>query len=146
MRLLRRTVLALPLLLLAAAPAVAQEPTLYRRLGGYDALAAVADDFLGRLASDPTLQPFFVGHSANSVQRIRQLLVDQLCNATGGPCVYIGRDMKVTHAGLGITKAQWATFIHHLEATLDKFKVGAREHTELLGALGAMEKDVVEKP
>src|SRR5947207_9474720 len=87
-----------------AAPIAAQQataPTLYKRLGGYDALAAVTDDFVGRLAGDPGLSKFFVGHSTDSIKRIRQLVVDQLCFATGGPCVYIGRDMKSTHAGLG---------------------------------------------
>src|SRR5262249_32852804 len=77
--------------------------SLYARLGGYDAIAAVADDFLGRLATDPQFQKFFVGHSQDSIRRIRQLIVDQLCQVTGGPCAYTGRDMKTAHKGLGIT-------------------------------------------
>ena len=60
--------------------------SLYKRLGGYDALAAVTDDFITRLATDKTLGRFFVGASDNSKMRIRQLVVDQLCAATGGPC------------------------------------------------------------
>jgi hypothetical protein len=56
----------------------AQPESLYKRLGGYDALAAVTDDFIGRLASDPTLGKFFEGHSTASLQHIRQLIVDQL--------------------------------------------------------------------
>ena len=96
------TALAAGLLALAiCAPVEAQQaPTLYKRLGGYDALAAVTDDFLGRLAADQQFGRFFVGHSADSIKRIRQLIVDQLCAATGGPCVYTGRDMKTAHAGL----------------------------------------------
>src|SRR5262249_32400601 len=88
-------------------------PSLYARLGGYDAIAAVVDDFIGRLATDPQLQKFFVGHSQDSVHRIRQLVVDQLCAATGGPCVYIGRDMKTAHKGLGITEADWNASVKH---------------------------------
>src|ERR1700675_5149162 len=84
-----------------AAPQDAAQDSLYKRLGGYDALAAVTDDFLGRLATDQQFSKFFVGHSADSIKRIRQLIVDQLCAATGGPCVYTGRDMKTAHAGLG---------------------------------------------
>src|SRR6185312_17516055 len=83
------TGLATGLLALAiCAPVHAQQATLYKRLGGYDALAAVTDDFLGRLATDQQFGKFFVGHSADSIRRIRQLIVDQLCAATGGPCVY----------------------------------------------------------
>src|SRR5690242_7221985 len=89
----------------AAAPATQAAPSLYKRLGGYDALAAVTDDFLQRLVSEPTFARFFGGHSTDSLKKIRQLIVDLLCNATGGPCVYIGRDMKTTHAGLGITNS-----------------------------------------
>lgn len=137
-------------LLLAALPAAAgaqtAAPSLYARLGGYDAIAAVTDAFIGRLVADPSLAPFFTGHATNSLQKIRQLVVDQLCAATGGPCVYIGRDMKTTHAGLGITKAQWNASVGHLAATLDQFKVPAKEKNELLAVASSLEKDIVEKP
>ena len=81
--------------------------SLYKRLGGYDALAEVTDDFIVRLATDPKVGRFFTGLSDNSKARVRQLVVDQLCAATGGPCVYIGRDMKTAHKGLGITEEDW---------------------------------------
>lgn len=123
-----------------------QAPTLYKRLGGYDALAAVTDDFLGRLATDPQFGRFFVGHGADSIKRIRQLIVDQLCAATGGPCVYIGRDMKTAHAGLGITAKDWDASVILLVATLDKFSVPAKEKDEVLVAVGGLKKDIVEKP
>lgn len=128
----------------AAAHHEMEEESLYDRLGGYDALAAVTDDFIGRLATDPALAKFFVGHSEDSLKHIRQLVVDQLCAATGGPCVYIGRDMKTVHKGLGITKAQWDIAVKHLIASLDKFKVGAKEKAEVLGAIGSFEKDIVD--
>jgi hemoglobin len=132
-----------------AAPAIAQQttaPTLYKRLGGYDALAAVTDDFVGRLAGDPGLSRFFAGHSTDSLKRIRQLVVDQLCFATGGPCVYIGRDTKTTHAGLGITEKDWETSVKHLVATLDKFNVPAKEKEDVLTLASTLKKDIVEKP
>src|SRR6266851_8436105 len=84
----------------AGAPQATAQPSLYKRLGGYDALAAVTDDFIGRLATDKQLTRFFVGHSEDSLKRIRQLVVDQLCAATGGPCYYLGRDMKTSHKGM----------------------------------------------
>jgi hemoglobin len=123
----------------------AQTNSLYKRLGGYDALAAVTDDFIGRLATDKTVGRFFVGASENSKMRIRQLIVDQLCAATGGPCVYIGRDMKTAHKGLGITEEDWNIAVKHLVATMNKFKVGQKEQEEVAAALTSMKGDIVEK-
>lgn len=124
--------------------ASAQQPTtLYRRLGGYDAIAAVTDDFVGRLAGDPQLHRFFTGLSVDSQKRLRQHVVDFLCMATGGPCVYTGRDMKTAHTGLGITDADWDLAVKHLVATLDKFKVPEKEKTDVLGAISALKGDIV---
>jgi hemoglobin len=120
--------------------------SLYKRLGGYDALAAVTDDFIIRLATDKTLGRFFVGASDNSKMRIRQLVLDQLCAATGGPCVYIGRDMKTAHKGLGITEEDWNIAVKHLVATMTKFKVPEKEQKEVAGALTTLKGDIVEKP
>jgi hemoglobin len=138
--------------LAVAAPATAQQPSaqqppsLYKRLGGYDALAAVTDDFLGRLSSDPQFAKFFAGHSTDSIKRIRQRIVDQLCNVTGGPCAYTGRDMKTSHAGLGITEKDWDASVKALVATLDKFSVPAKEKDEVLTTVSTLKKDIVEKP
>lgn len=85
------------------------------------------------------------GHSAESKKRIRQLIVDQLCAATGGPCVYIGRTMKESHAGLGITEADWTGSVNLLVASLDKFKVAQKEKDEVLAALTTLKGDIVEK-
>jgi len=132
-------------------PAAGAEPqarpadALYKRLGGYDALAAVTDDFVGRLIGDAKLGRFFAGHSTDSKKRIRQLIVDQLCAVTGGPCVYIGRDMKTAHAGMGITEDEWTATVNHLVATLDKFKVPSREKDELLTLLTTLKSDIVEQ-
>ncbi|HIH45361.1 MAG TPA: group 1 truncated hemoglobin [Candidatus Methanoperedenaceae archaeon] len=121
------------------------EKTLYERLGGFDAIAAVVDDFLSRLASDKQTGRFMVGHSTNSKKRQRQLIVEFLCFATGGPCEYIGRDMKTTHAGLGMTESDWQAGVKHLVATLDKFKVPQKEKDEVLAAAAGLKKDIVEK-
>jgi len=121
------------------------EQSLYKRLGGYDAIAAVTDDFIGRMATDKALSRFFVGHSKESLGRIRQLVVDQLCAATGGPCIYIGRDMKSSHQGMGITEGDWNAAVVHLVATLDKFKVPERERKEVLGAVSGLKNDIVDQ-
>lgn len=139
-------VLALVAGLGAAAGAQQKPPTLYKRLGGYDAIAAVVDDFIGRLIADKQLSRFFTGASTDSKNRIRQLVVDQICAATGGPCVYIGRSMRAAHDGLGITESDWQAAVGHLVATLDKFAVPQKEKDELIGAVAALKPDIVIAP
>jgi hemoglobin len=144
---LRTLIVAGAAAIVLASPAMAQQaPSLYKRLGGYDAVAAVSDDFLGRLAADPLFARFFGGHSTDSMMKLRQHVVDLLCSATGGPCVYTGRDMKTSHAGLGITERDWDVSVRHLTGTFDKFAVPAKEREEVLAALGGLKKDIVEKP
>jgi hemoglobin len=125
-------------------PATAQQkPSLYHRLGGYDALAAVTDDFIHRLATDPKLHKFFVGVSQEHAGRIRQLVLDQLCGATGGPCVYIGREMKEVHRGLNITDDDWQSAITDLTGTLDKFHVKEPERGEVFGLMAKLKPEIV---
>jgi len=122
-----------------------QAKSLYERIGGYNALAAVVDDFIGRLIADKQFERFFVGHSVDSKKRIRQHILDQFCEATGGPCVYTGRDMKTSHTGLGLSNADWDAAAKHLVASLDKFKVPAKEKDEVLAFVTTLKKDIVEK-
>jgi hemoglobin len=74
------------------------------------------------------------------------MLVDQICQASGGPCTYTGRDMKSAHAGMGISGGEFDALVGDLVATLNKFKVPELEKNELLGTLGPMKGDIVEKP
>lgn len=130
----------------AQAPAQTTTASLYKRLGGYDAIAAVVDDFVPRLVGDAQLGRFFVGHAADTKLRIRQHAVDLVCMASGGPCLYFGRDMKTAHKGLGITEADWTTMSNHFVASLDKFKVGQKEKDDLLAIVAGLKKDIVEAP
>jgi hemoglobin len=127
------------------ARAQTQEKSLYERLGGYNAIAAVVDDFVGKLIQDPQFSRFFAGFSNDSKKRIRQHIVDQFCAAAGGPCIYTGRDMKTSHQGIGITEADWNAAAKHLVATLDKFKVPKKEKDDLLAFVSGLKKDIVEK-
>ena len=136
---------ALLALALTAGSVSAQERSLYQRLGGYDAIAAIVDDFGGRLGADARFQRFFAGASTNSQVRQRQLVVDMICQAAGGPCFYIGRDMKTAHAGLGVSKAEWDASVKLFGETLAKFNVGEREQSELAALIAPLEKDIVEK-
>ena len=119
---------------------------LYKRLGGYDAIAAVTDDFIGRLAADKQqLARSLVGLSADSEKKLRQNVVNQLCEATGGPCFHTGRTMKASHARLGISESDWQLTVKHLIATLEKFKVPEKEKGELLAIASSLKGDIVEK-
>ena len=121
------------------------EETLYRRLGGYDVIAAVIDEFLSRFRSDPRFARFGAGRSLDSRQRARQLLVDQICSLAGGPCMYIGRDMKTAHAGLGITEAEWQANMQYASAALEKYGVALKEKEEFLAIFQKYKGDIVEK-
>ena len=119
------------------------DKSLYDRLGGKTAITAVVDDFVGRVAADNRINGKFA--NAN-IPRLKAMLVDQICQASGGPCTYTGRDMKSTHAGMGVSSSDFDALVGDLVATLNKFKVPEREKNELLGALGPMKGDIVEKP
>lgn len=122
--------------------AMAEKP-LYDRLGGKSAITAVVDDFVGRVAADNRIN----GKFANTdIPRFKMLLMEQICQASGGPCTYTGRSMKATHAGMGVSSSDFDALVGNLVATLNKFKVPEREKSELLGALGPMKGDIVEKP
>jgi hemoglobin len=122
---------------------VAAEGALYHRLGGYDAIAAVVDDFLGRWLADSTLAPFFAHLEENGLHYVRQMVVDQLCAAAGGPCFYVGLDMATAHAEMEITPAVWNVAVQHLLATFDAFGIPTRERRELDGILRAVRAEMV---
>ncbi len=121
------------------------EETLYRRLGGYDVISAVIDEFLNRFRSYPRLVRFGGGRSLDSRQRTRQLIIEHICSLAGGPCVYTGRDMKTSHVGLGITEAEWDANLQHASAALEKYGVALREKEEFLAIFQKYKDDVVEK-
>ena len=119
-------------------------PSLYARLGGYDAIAAVANDLLPRLEGDPLLGRFWQHRGDDGVAREKQLLIDYLAASAGGPMYYTGRDMKTAHRGMGITSADWDAFTGHLVATLDAFAVPERERGEVLAFIESTKGDIVE--
>jgi hemoglobin len=118
--------------------------SLYQRMGGYDVIAAVIDDLFAILHADPAFARFFGGRSDDSAMRSRQLLVDQMCGLCGGPCHYIGRDMKTSHSGLGITDAEWEANMKASDAALAKNGVGEAERAEFLALFERYRDDIVE--
>ena len=124
--------------------ATLSEKSLYERMGGYDAIAAATDELLRRLTSDPDIGVYWRGHSTDSMKRDRQLIVDFLCEAIGGPSIYRGRDMKTSHEGLSITERDWEIFVAHISATLDHFSVPEAEKQEFLECAGSLKGEIVE--
>jgi hemoglobin len=115
--------------------------SLYERLGGLDAITAVVDSFSARCAGDDRINGKF---ARTDIPRLRKMLVDQICEATGGPCTYTGRDMRATHDGMGVTTGEFDALVEDLVATLDEFNVPKPEQDELLGLLGPMRSEIVE--
>jgi hemoglobin len=121
-----------------------EEQSLYKRLGGYDAAAAAVDDLLQQLHGDPQLGSYWKGTSRDSHRRDRQLIVDYMVEAAGGPAFYTGRDMTLSHVGLGISDSDWQVFIQHAAATLEQLSVPAKEKDEVLTFLTSLKGDIIE--
>lgn len=122
------------------------KPSLYQRIGGYDAIAALVEDLLPRLTGDPTIGVYWKGKSRDSMRKDKQLVIEFLCMAFGGPSGYLGRDMKTSHEGLGITDEEWDIFARHTVAALDKLGISEPEKTEFLAAAQSLKPDIVEVP
>ena len=118
--------------------------TLYERLGGYDAIAAVANDLLPRLRADSQLGRFWAHRGEDGVMREKQLLIDFLCASAGGPAYYRGRNMVLTHKGMRINESDWNAFLGHAAATLAKFKVPETEQRDVVAFVQSLKKEIVE--
>jgi hemoglobin len=130
---------------------LAQEPpatpkSLYQRIGGYDVIAGVVDDFLKQLQADPAFARFGQGRGQNSLMRGRQLVIELICQQSGGPCTYIGRDMKTSHQGLAITQAEWEAAGKKMGLALSKFKVSEPDSKEFAAMIEKLRPDIVEPP
>jgi hemoglobin len=115
--------------------------SLYERLGGLDAVTAVVDSFVARCAGDDRINGKF---ERTDIPRLKKMLVDQVCEATGGPCTYIGRDMRQTHDGMEVTAGEFDALVEDLVGTLDEFDVPKADQDELLALLGPMRSEIVE--
>jgi hemoglobin len=115
--------------------------SLYERLGGLDAITAVVDSFVARCAGDDRINAKF---ARTDIPRLKKMLVDQVCEASGGPCTYAGRSMKETHNSMAVTAGEFDALVEDLVATLDEFGVPEAERGELLGLLGPMRGEIVE--
>lgn len=121
------------------------EKSLYHRLGGYDVIAAIVDEFLQTLAEDPRMIRFGSAMNLERRKRNRQLTLDYISAATGGPTLYLGQDMKTAHAGLGITTDEWKIAMDHAGRALAKFKVVELESKEFLAVFENVRAEIVER-
>ena len=123
------------------------EPTsLYERLGGVYAIAAVIDDFIDRVMDDPKLNAnpkVDEAHHRVSRAGFKYLATEMVCWAAGGPQQYTGRSMLESHAHLGITEGEWQAFLIDLRTSLAKFSVRAAEQAELFAIVESTKKDIV---
>lgn len=131
----------------AGAENAPKQKSLYDRLGGKQAITAVVDEFVGRVAADNRINQFFAPTASNPARlaSFKMKLVDQICEASGGPCKYTGKDMKTAHQGMGISTADFNALVEDLVGALDKFDVAAADKNQLLGVLGPMQGQIVEK-
>jgi hemoglobin len=132
----------LGLLMIAGCARLPAETTLHERLGGVRAIYVIVDDFVGRVTTDTRINRFF---KDTNLPLIREQLTQLVCQASGGPCTYLGADMKTAHSGMGISNADFDAVSEDLTASLDKFNVAPREKSELLAILARMRSDIVEK-
>ena len=120
------------------------DKSLYERLGGIDAIKLVVKDFVNeQVAKDDRINKKFFNNV--DLPKLEEHLVNQICEATGGPCKYAGKDMKAAHAGMGISSADFDALVEDLVKSLNKFKVAAADQKALLGILGPMKAQIVEK-
>ncbi len=143
-----RVMTAMLVLMAFTTLSVAKDKTLYDNLGKKKGITAVVDDFVGRCAADTRINSFFKATAADPkrLAKFKMNLVDQICQAAGGPCKYTGKSMKEAHAGMGISTADFNALVADLVAALDKAKVAEADKNALLGVLGPMKSDIVEKP
>jgi len=118
--------------------------SLYERLGGQPAIEAVTDDILDRLVKEPRFAAQFTGATPEQLKKIRNHVADLLCETTGGPCKYKGRDMRTIHKGMGIHEDDWNVTLGLLQQTLDKFKVPSREQEEVKAIIALTKSGIVE--
>jgi hemoglobin len=133
----------------AGAPEPPPEPpapkSLFERLGGKEGIAALVDTLMENVQADKRINKVFAKTKGDRMVKFKGQLVDQLCQLTGGPCEYKGKEMKPAHKGMAITDPQWDAFVEALTTAMQEKNVGQDEQGEVMAALAKFHDDVVEK-
>lgn len=143
--LFKKTLIITTVILITCVTVNAQEKSLYERLGGYEAISAVVDEFADRLFNDPVVGKRFFGMGDDTRAGFKQKNKNLICAATGGPCQIISRPAKTTHAGMGIKASEFDIVAGHLTDVLNEFKVPKKEYDELMAIIASLRPDIVEK-
>ena len=125
--------------------AESDQETLYQRLGGYDVVAAIFDNWAPRVSGDPELSKFLTEIDEEMGKRGRELGLDLLCELTGGPCFYTGRNMKMVHKGLGITDEHWQSTLDYMVETLDEMNIHNDEKTDFIHVFDGLKGYIVDQ-
>lgn len=120
------------------------QKSLYERLGGYDGMTVFVNNLLPRLQSDEQLGRFWAHRGDDGIEREKQLLIDYLCANAGGPIYYTGRDMKLSHVGMNISKSDWDLFFEHAGATMQALDVPQQECDDVVAFVSSLKDDIVE--
>ena len=115
--------------------------TLFDRLGGLDAITVLTESWVARVGGDDRANGKFV---RTDLPRLKKEIIDQLCEATGGPCTYTGRSMQETHDGMAVTAGEFDVAMQHLDAALDELNIPKTDQDELVALIMAMRGDIVE--
>jgi len=126
----------------------AGDQVLFNQLGGHAAITTVVGDFLGYVAADSVINARF---ASTDIARLQSLLIEQICEATGGYCVYSGKDMLTAHTGMAITDSEFDAMVGDLLLSLDDNGVAYTANTyngglpadSLITALAGMRGDIV---
>jgi hemoglobin len=133
------TILAMTIGSLASSAAMADD-SLYQSFGQKAGLTALMEDFVPRLLKDPRMEPFF---AKSNLENLKEQLTNQICQVTGGPCVYKGIDMKTVHREMDITKGNFNALVEVLQESMDAQKIPFRAQNKLLALLAPMHRDVI---
>jgi len=115
---------------------------LYERIGAQDGIATVVDGFLGKVGGDDRVNARFAD---TDMPKLRALLIEQVCEATGGPCTYSGKSMLDAHRGMNITEDEFGIVAAHFAAAMSDVGVSADDNGVIMGVLAGMHDDIVGK-
>ena len=141
-RLLLTSLLVFLLGIVQVTRVAAADDDLYNAFGGKAGLAALMDDFVGRLVVDSRTKPFFE-HA--DLDNLKAQLTDQLCMLSGGPCQYGGRDMKTAHEGMGVRTSNFNALVEVLQQSMDAKKISFPVQNRMLALLAPMHRDIITK-
>lgn len=132
--------IAASLLLISSVNVLAEEKSLYDKVGGTEGITTVVEAFLTNVSGDDRINARFAN---TDIDNLKRLLIEQVCEATGGPCTYSGENMKDAHTGMDISEEEFGALAEQMSKAMLSAGVGQEEHDTIMGVLGGMHDDIV---